>query len=497
METSGRISVYFNAIRGLDRSRLCEYLRKSLQESILDTFLLIFHCRDCRGGKGERDIGRWGLIWLLINCPTQFLKVLPLIPTYGRWDDIMSLWPGSLDLSNTEVWEAYDTPRPHTLMVILLCDIQMKCVTLMADQLRADRGAMFGGRVVTLCAKWAPTEGDALDRRHHHYRTLYTTMGCTPRELRREYITPLRKYLQVVETLMCGGKWDSIDFSSVPSHTMRRLKKALVKHVPTALHEWKEKLNEGMVKVNALQLYPHELIRDIYNREEVDSIMEAQWEVLLKQAGELTDALFVVDVSGSMSYGSGSSVVPLHVSVAMGLLGSAITTGPFHNHVITFDGNPTFQVINGTLSERARDIRNIPWGGNTNIQATFELILRKATEFELPPEDMPKKIFIISDMQFDQTNQEGKTNFQDLEEQYAKSNYTRPQLIFWNVNGTTTDFPVQTDDEGTAMISGFSTSILRTIMRGVDFNPYSILRETIDHERFDSIRRVCTPLRIV
>ena len=54
--------------------------------------------------------------------------------------------------------------------------------------------------------------------------------------------------------------------------------------------------------------------------------------------------------------------------------------------------------MKGTLYQRFQEIRSIPWGGSTNIQATFELILRKAKHANLSQEDMPKRIIIISDM---------------------------------------------------------------------------------------------------
>ena len=55
---TGRISLFFKGVRGLSIPKLYQYLSKCAKESLLDTFLLVFHLRDCRGGKGERDLGR-------------------------------------------------------------------------------------------------------------------------------------------------------------------------------------------------------------------------------------------------------------------------------------------------------------------------------------------------------------------------------------------------------------------------------------------------------
>ena len=62
-EKSGRLSLFFKCIRGCSDSQLYEYLNKSSTEDIIDTIVLAFHTRDCRGGKGERDLGKKMFLW--------------------------------------------------------------------------------------------------------------------------------------------------------------------------------------------------------------------------------------------------------------------------------------------------------------------------------------------------------------------------------------------------------------------------------------------------
>ena len=100
--THDRIDLYFKSVRGLNVPRLYEYLRKASKENITDTFLLVFHIRDCRGGKSERELGRNGLIWLFLNYPDEFIRVAHLVAEYGRWDDIIQLWPKVLDLKSLD-----------------------------------------------------------------------------------------------------------------------------------------------------------------------------------------------------------------------------------------------------------------------------------------------------------------------------------------------------------------------------------------------------------
>lgn len=503
-KSSGRLSLFFKAIRGINTPQLYIYLREACKEDIIDTFILCLHIRDCRGGKGEKTIGKFSLIWLFLNYPEYFQKIMHLIPFFGRWDDLIELWPNCLKLQKDYIQyicKNYDSSIPDSPKLLLLQKLQTDLVSLMAKQLIKDKINMNLGKPITLCAKWAPTENDQMDRKYFVTRELCKHLGAiTHKQYRKEYISPLREYLKIVETFMCKNAWDEIEFSKVPSCAMKRLKSSFEKNAPQKFTEWKSLLSQNLVEVKAKQLFPHELIQELRTKNRPDTLLQAQWEVLQKQAtelGVLTSAVFVVDVSSSMShwqkFGDTKqhfSFTPMDIAIAIGLLGSEVTQGPFRNHVISFHENPTFHVINDTnLWEKYNKILRIPWGGSTNIQKVFDLILTKGKQASLSNDDMPNKIIIISDMQFNNCSRT-KTNFQLIEQKYKESNYTRPNIIFWNVNGNSTDFPVDISDNGTAMISGFSTSILKTLMNKTDFSPYNILRETIDDSRYRFIRDI-------
>lgn len=493
---SGRVSLFFKGVRGLNTPRLYEYLRESLQESIIDTFVLVFHLRDCRGGKGERELGRRALVWLMINRPVEFRKVLPLLSVYGRWDDLLQLFPGVLNLTNLDtVNQEFVSKVPSHDYLRNLQVLQQEAVQLVANQLEKDLKCMHEGKPVSLCAKWTPTEGDSLDKKHKVYITLAKALKCKSKDLRKTYNTPLREYLNVVERFMCSGDWGEIDFNKVPSQAMRKLKKAFEKHDQARFLEWREALQKPDygVKVNAKQLHPHELVKEVRQKGgSCDAVCEAQWKVLIeetKKLGTLKDSVVVVDTSYSMT---DNNCLPLDVSVAMGLLISDVVQGPFHGHCITFNTEPKFaQIPDSDLATRWRVVKNMEWGGSTDIQATFKLILNRGVECKLTDDDMPKRLFIISDMQFNQADKGGNgvTNIEAVNAQYKKAGFTRPQIVFWNVNGSSTDFPVTMDESGTMMISGFSPSILKAVINGNDFSTEAILRRAIDDIRYDPVRK--------
>lgn len=465
-KTDGRLSLFFKSTRGISEDKLYEYLQKSSEEDLVDTFILSFQTRDPRGGKGERTIGRQMFQWLFKNYPDKFQKVYQLIPEYGRWDDLITLFE---DKSNEK--------------------IQIDILKFFAYQLRKDRENMLKGSPISICAKWAPSEGDSDDKKYKIVDLLCTELNITKKEYRKQYLSPLRAYLKVVETFMCSNRWDEIEYSKVPSCAMKKLKKAFEKHSPELFADWKNRLSKGEVKVNAKVLHPHELVREIRTKGSADEVAEAQWKVLedeIENLGVLEDAVVVVDTSGSME---SPNYLPLDIAVAMGLIISKFVKGPFQHNVITFNTTPQFvKICNGTLYERFTQIRNIPWGGSTNLQSTFELILNRAKQYNLKDEDLPKRLFIISDMQFNSIDYGQLTNFQAIDKMYKDSGYTRPQIVFWNVNGQSTDFPVSADDNGTCLVSGASPVILDAIIRTKNFNSYDVLRTALDSERYKQIK---------
>jgi hypothetical protein len=469
-ESEGRVALFFKAIRGIDDTTITTLMNKSSTEDLVDTIVLAFHTRDCRGGKGEREVGRKMLRWVLSNYPDQFAKVMHLIPDYARWDDVTAFFPGTSESSSLT---------------------QSDLVKLFCSQLQKDYDLMNEGKPISLCAKWAPTEGDSDDRKYKLVSQICKEMKINPKIYRTKYTTPLRAYLNVVEGMMCSGKWSEIDFNKVPSCAMKRLKKAFEKHTPSEFTAWKAALVKGEAKVNAKQLFPHELVKEIRTGKYDPVVTEEQWKVLeaeIKKLGKFEKAVCVVDVSGSME---SPNFLPLDIACAMGLIISGTVEGDFHNLVITFHENPTFVKINdGSLKQRWTQLRSIPWGGSTNIQAVFDMILEKSEKANLSEEDSPDTIVIVSDMQFDQVGGYGTgiTNFEAIDKKYANVGRKRPNILFWNVNGASGDFPVSVDDNGTVMVAGASPSVLKSIFNSDSFDTMSILRQTLDDERYKPVR---------
>lgn len=515
-ETAGRLALFFKSVRGLGGNRLQAYLEKAYAENPRDTFLIAFHIRDCRGGKGEREIGRAALRWLSRD-KERFRAVIQHIAEYGRWDDYLTLIqplekPKPSRKSKSGAVKAkspgdeviafidgLDEARKKELASVSDPELVDALIGAFADQLKRDLCSMNEGKPCTLAAKWAPTENCALDRKYDAVAKIAKTLAVSKRNYRKQYLAPLRAYLKVVERYMCHKNWEAIDYSAVPSCAMKRLKKAFAKNDATRFEEWKAKLQKGEVKVNAKQLYPHELVREVYASSE-NVVSEAQWKVLVeetKKLGVFEKSAVVVDVSGSMGTMGASSFCPLHASVALGLIISECIQGPLRDHIITFHELPSFHLVEGsTLKERIGSLVQASWGGSTNFQAIFDLILSRAKKHELKQEDMPRTLYVLSDMQFNSAMSmkgEEKTNYQTVRDKYQAAGYQPPDIIFWNLNGQSTDFPCTTNDFGTAMISGFSTAILKSILSLGKVEPLDVMRASIEAARYEPISRSLRP----
>lgn len=472
--TSKRLDLFFKTVRGITEQNLTPLLEASWSEDPLDTLKLLFYTRDCRGGKGERAIFHHGMHWLIDHSPESFIKNVEHIPNFGRWSDLIPY----LHTKNEQVNE--------------------RVAQLIAETLKSDLEAMNQGKPVTLCAKWCPSENCHFDKKFGSVAKICRALGLeqekdAKRQYRKVYLQPLRAYCKVIEVYMCSKQWTSIDYSKVPGQAMNKLKKAFLKNDAERFNEYKLKLKSGdkTVKVNATTVEPHDLVRQYmsssgHGSNAEDTIVEEQWKEIEKRVermGHMGHSIVVSDVSGSMSG------TPMEVSIALGILISKFSLAPYTNQVLTFDENPTFFQLTGeTLKQRVNQLESAPWGGSTNLQATFDLILDMAKNNNVRQEDMPTRLYIISDMQFDHADGSYKTNHEVIKDKYERAGYEMPQIVYWNVRANTTDFAAKANEQGVAMLAGFSPSLLKAVINGEDFSPYGIMREAIDDERYKMIQ---------
>jgi len=202
--------------------------------------------------------------------------------------------------------------------------------------------------------------------------------------------------------------------------------------------------------------------------------------------GSTERILPMCDVSGSMNDNGG---LPMDVSVALGIYISERNEGIFKDAFLTFSSNPEMQYLKGSLTQRMRQLSSAAWGMTTNLQASFDLILNSAIRENIPSEEMPTKLLIISDMEFNTATRDNRsTNLDVIRAKYNQSGYVMPEIIFWNVNGRLGNSPAQVQDQGVGLVSGFSPSILKSILKGKVYGPEQLMLDTVMTDRYARVK---------
>ena len=445
-----RIDLFFKTVRDIECENFLILLERSWSVSVIDTIKTMFYVRDCRGGKGERKLFLWFCMWLWEKYPFIFNKIIEHIPFYGCYKDLRNL-----------------------LKVIPSGEI----IRYWCTQIMVDHVLLMNNENISLAAKWLPIQS-----------TLFSQYFNMTHKQFRYLIKPLRTKLKIVEQKMSANEWDDIDFSIVPSLANKRYTKAFQIHCKERYNKFLQSVKRGESKINVGQIQPHEIVskyldKSIQNNSNESEFLEVAWNKLVDiYRTNTSKSICVVDVSGSMSG------TPLSVAISLGLLFSELDpTSIFYRKFITFSTYPELCEIKGnTLEERINSILRANWAMNTDVQLVFDTILQESIK---SPSKCPDNIIILSDMQFDSIEgvRGNKTNFEAINEKYKKYGLIRPKLIFWNLRGSTIDFPASSDSDNVILVSGFSPSIVNILLEGGDITPMKYYRKVIDSKRYERI----------
>lgn len=418
-------------------------------EDALITRKLLFWSRDIRGGAGEREVFRVLLRHTSKNHPQDVIDNIHLISEYGRWDDLFCL---------------FNSP------------VESNAINTIIDALKEGNG---------LIAKWLPRLGGKVpNNKKHIANKIRNAMRLTPKEYRQMLV----KLTNVVETPMCAKEFDKINYEHVPSVAMSRYSKAFSKNDTTRFLEYKESLSNGEAKINAGALYPYDVTKNLQYGD--SDLANEQWKSLPNfMEGTLERVLPVCDVSGSMETSIGTGVTTaMDVCISLGLYISERNEGLFKDAFVTFSESPALQYLTGDLKSRFAQLQYADWGMSTDLEATFQFILNQGIKHNVSEDQMPTCILIMSDMEFNQATHRHDSAFDMIRRKYEEEGYTLPNIVFWNLCSRHDNMPVTKDDNGTALISGFSPSILKTVLSGNAMNPVQIMLDTINQPRYEAIK---------
>jgi hypothetical protein len=339
--------------------------------------------------------------------------------------------------------------------------------------------------VTSTCAKWMPRLGGKVSKEDRLIANkVRVALGMTPAEYRKLLVSNTN----VVETAMCRKNWDSIDYQKIPSLAMSRYTKAFTKNDVDRFAAYIKAVEKGEAKINAGAVYPYDITKALKHSGNA-SVANVQWNAQPNYLeGNTEKIMSMVDVSGSMEQIVSGDVTAMDIAISLGIYVSERLEGAFKDHFITFTSNPTLQQLGGTLEQRVNQIKG-PVGYDTNLLAAFKMLLNAAVRGNVPASDMPDKILIISDMEFNNSCIKGReySAWEAISKEYKMAGYERPQIIFWRVDVKSVgNFPVKYDEQGTALVSGFSPSILTSLLGG-ELNPVRVMLRTVDSPRYAKV----------
>ena len=441
-----------SARRGQDNTGLFESAYKSDK---VGAILAAFYTRDPRHGQGERETFRQVLRYLFVNDRSMFNTILPFVPEYGRWDDILEF-------------------------------ISPTVVEMVRSQLNSD----YTAKNPSLLAKWMPSENTSSKETVKLARKWIAALGTNAKTYRRK-ISKMRAKIKIVESLMSAGNWSEIDYSRVPSRASTIYRKAFGKRDTSRYGEYLAAVKAGTKKINASVLYPYELVNkfiDGYARP--DETIEMQWKALPDYVNGV-NAIVICDTSGSMlSAHIPNTPAPISVAISLAIYFAERSTGAFRNMWINFNSEAkAYKLVGSTLRDHVQAmVNNNDWGGSTNLQSAFDLILSTAKRYNVPAQDMPERLFVVSDMEFNPSGL--MTNYEVYRQKFAASGYVIPKIVFWNVNSRNTQTPVTQHSTGAYLVSGCSPSIFKTALNTSALTPLQMMWDVLNSERYASIKNV-------
>ena len=450
----------------------------ALKQDEVHALKCLFYLRDCRGGQGERRFFRVAMKWLAKVHTDMARRNLQYVPEFGRWDDLYVFVGTPLEA------EAFALIKNQ-----LALDVQSKTPSLLAKWLKSENTSS--------------AESRALGSKTRKY------LGMTHKQYRKT-LSILRTRINIVEKLMSENRWDEIEFDKIPSRAGFIYKNAFARRdIIKAKYEAFAK--DENTKVNAKTLYPYECVAEAMrvtnsgwgyygrNTSDVDRAMINKYWANLEDyiKGATFNGMAIVDTSGSMC-GSNADA-PINVAISLGLYCAEKAKGPYAGHFVTFSSNPSLVKVEGSdFCDKVARMARADWGGSTNVEAAFDLLLKTALENHCTQDEIPQNLIVISDMEFNScvtTNTTTayayrygganmETLFEAMERKWAQYGYQMPHLVFWNVQARQNNIPMR-DNGHVSYVSGMSPVLYEQILKGLTAT--DLMLDKLDSERYACI----------
>ena len=485
------------AMRSRSENDIISMFEDAFRENPLYALKCLFYLRDREEGQGERRFFRTVIRYMASAHPEEIRRNIQYIPLMGRWDDLYAFDGTPLEQ------DAYYFMKKQLVL-------DLDCAT------------------PSLLAKWLKSENASSSETAHLAKHTRKYFGMSARQYRKT-LSYLRQKINVLERLMSENRWDEIEFDKIPSRAGILYRNAFARHDLQRAKStrdcitYEEFAKSKDTKVNARVLYPYECVAEVWKNEQkfnsyyyggngreisvAAPFDDTQRLMINKYWDNLTDyfqkatfnAMAIVDTSGSMCRSNASA--PINVAVSLGLYCDEKSKGPFANHFITFSSNPTFIETSGVdFYEKVVKMGNADWGGSTNLEAAFDMMLDTAIKYNCSQDEIPQNLIVISDMEFNACASCGtrshsrwgnsgrlfnETLMETIRNRWLAAGYKMPNLVFWNVDARQNNIPMR-NENGITFVSGMSPVIYEMIMSGKTAE--DLMMDKLNSERYAMIK---------
>ena len=443
------------ALRDADKERLYRMIDGAYAKDKLLLAKMLFYARDIRGGLGERETFRKAINYCALRYPNVIRNNIKWIPEYGRWDDLFALIDTPLE---DEMWDYVKAVYEQDLDAVV-----------------------NNGGAPSLLAKWLPSADASSENTRKRGCYAAKKLGRTVYNYKRE-VKSIRRVIDTIEAHMSAKDWHTYDYSKVPSNAMLKYTNAFYRNDGERYSKYISDVSEGKAKINSSTLYPADIMKKLESGDS-NKVCQQLWNALPNYVEGENNFIVMADVSGSMMGD------PMRSSIGLAIYFAERNKGAYKNLFMTFSANPKFVTIPEyySIEDKYELVRSSEWGMNTNIEAAFLAILKVAIETETKPEDMPKSLIIITDMEFDQASRNQKPIFKEMQEYFNKAGYEMPNVVFWNVDSKKDTYHAKADEPRVQLVSGRSTSTFKHLIEGLNKTPYEMMIQTLSDKRYDPI----------
>lgn len=450
------------AMRGCQDNEVIDRFIRAFAEDKDTAVKILFFARDVRHGLGERRVFRVILKWLADHEPETVKKNMSYIAEFGRYDDLLCL---------------LDTPCEKDMLVYLK--------QVFDEDMQAEDD-------VTLLGKWLPSINTSSKETVYRAKKIAKAFGMREAEYRKS-LHCLRQKIDILENRMREKDY-TFSYEKQPSRALLKYRAAFLRNDHDRYMQFVNQSKEKPHLMHTDHIAPyeladkviaHDLFYDDFTLEEKE-VLNTTWNAL-PDYGSDENILAVVDTSGSMYWLHNPT--PASAAFSLGLYLAEHNHGLFANHFIQFSSEPQLIEVKGeTFVDKIRYIMTFCEVADTNLEAVFDLLLNTAVKCHAKAEEMPSKLVILSDMEFNEcVENKDETVYESAKKKFRQAGYTIPKVVFWNLASRNLHQPVMKDESGTVLISGFTPQLFAMTAGGM-FSPYQFMMDVISSKRYEEIR---------